>query len=122
MDIFIGAEYVIANALIALRQQGKHEISFNQLRRIGWKLQKLCNENQINAIIITSGYSIKNAVEDFPDYFVYGMDGEIPVVRIGEDVRIADLEDRFVYCLPAYLWNLISQKMPSLLVAEDEKF
>ena len=117
MDIFVGAEYVIANALIALSRQGVNEISFAKLRRIGWKLQELCNESRISAIILTSGNSLKDAVYDFSDYFEYDMDEKTPIIRIKKEVPITDLENRFVYCLPSELGGLISQEMPSLLSA-----
>lgn len=59
MDISVGAEYVIASALIALRNHGKDCISFDTLRDLGWNIQQRCNEAGVDAIILTSGTDIK---------------------------------------------------------------
>ena len=118
MDIQVGAEYVIANALIELRKHGKECITFGQLRNIGWRIQQLCNKEGINAIILTSGSRLTDAIYDFSDYFEYGeTDAPLyePMIRIKNDYPIEDLKDRFVYCLPDNVAKLFSSKMPELV-------
>ena len=39
MNTFVGAEYVMANALIALKRKGIDFITFDNLREIGFKIQ-----------------------------------------------------------------------------------
>lgn len=58
MDIFVGAEYVIANALIFLSRQGRGYVSFDQIRSLGWNVQERCNEAGVEAIILTSGIGV----------------------------------------------------------------
>ena len=116
MDIFIGAEYVIANALIEISKKGDNCITFDKLRSIGWQIQQFCNQGGINVIILTSGSQLKDAIYDFSDYFEYAETGEYePMIRIKQNTRIEDLEDRFVYCLPPDVAKLIGEKMPELV-------
>ena len=110
MDVFVGAEYVIANALIELKKKGEEYISFDKLRNIGWEIQKLCNEEGINAIILTSWSRIKDAIYDFSDYFEY-FEGPEPMIRVKSDRPITDLENRFVFCLPKDVATLITQNI-----------
>lgn len=39
MNTFVGAEYVIANSLIALKKKGIDYITFSKLREIGFEIQ-----------------------------------------------------------------------------------
>ena len=71
MNTFVGAEYVIANSLIALKKKGIDYITFSKLREIGFEIQNLCNTNGVDAIILTFGDSISSAIYDFSDYFQY---------------------------------------------------
>ena len=71
MNTFVGAEYVMANTLIALKRKGINFITFEKLREIGFKIQTSFNEQGLDAIIMTSGDSISAAIFDFSDYFHY---------------------------------------------------
>ena len=116
MDILVGAEYVIANALIELNKQGHDSITFDKLRSIGWQIQQCFNKEGINAIILTSGSRLKDAIYDFSDYFEYAeTDKHEPMIRVKKDIPIEDLEDRFIYCLPTKVANLFIEKMPELV-------
>lgn len=99
MDISVGAEYVIANALILQGKKGVNEVPPDQLRNIGWKIQQQCNKTGVDAIILTSGLNLKAAVYGFSDYFEYVNTGE-PMIRIKKSVPIATLKKRFIYYLP----------------------
>ena len=113
MDAFIGAEYIIANALIALRGKGQDSISISNVRSIGVQFQQYCNENNIDAVIMTSGLNISKAVNDCSDYFEYVesalSEGE-PVIRIQKGVSIARLKQRFIgYFPPKILWAILTE-------------
>ncbi len=116
MSFFVGAEYVIANALIQLKQKGQNFVTFAFLRRLGWQIQQVCNNTGINAIILTSGYYIKDAVYDFSDYFEYVLDAnQGPLICIKKDTPIEDLKDRFIYCLPDDIAKVIIDKTSDLV-------
>lgn len=106
MDISVGAEYVIANALIFLSQLGEDRISFDRIRSLGWNIQERCNETGIDAIILTSGIDLQVAVYDFSDYFEYVNNGK-PMIRVKKNVPIQSLENRFVYYLPQNIATVI---------------
>ena len=118
MNIFVGAEYVIANALIELSKKGQAYITFDRLRNLGWEIQQLCNQEGINAIIMTSGSRIKDAIYDFSDYFEYIAAAEEctePRIRVKKDCPITDLEDRFIYCLPFNIVKVIQSSVAKLV-------
>lgn len=114
MDAFVGAEYIIANALIVLsRERGEDCISLSKLRSIGVQVQRYCNENNVEAVIMTSGLNISNAIYDFSDYFEYiestSSDSE-PMIRIRKGTPISRLEQRFIGYLPLQIvWVLLTE-------------
>lgn len=110
MDISVGAEYVIANALIFLSRLGKGCVSFDQIRSLGWNIQERCNEAGVDAIILTSGIDVQAAVYDFSDYFEY-INGGKPMISVKKDVPIESLKDRFVYYLPQTVASVIEDAM-----------
>lgn len=114
MDISVGAEYVIASALITLGRHGVDHISFSQLGDLGWSIQQRCNEMGVEAIILTSGTNIKAAVYDFSDYFEYENIDE-PMIRIKKSVPVKDLQARFMCCLPKSVNDVIQSETASYL-------
>lgn len=108
MDISVGAEYVIANALIVLSQKGIDRVTFSTLRDLGWSIQQRCNKAGVEAIILTSGMDIKAAVYDFSDYFEYENISE-PTILIKKCVPIKDLQERFILCLPKAVKEVIQE-------------
>lgn len=114
MDISVGAEYVIANALIYLSRRGQDRISFNQIRNLGWNIQERCNEKGVNAIILTSGMDVQAAVYDFSDYFEYVNEGR-PMIRVKTNVPIESLENRFVHYLPQNVVKVITRETSTFL-------
>lgn len=50
MNTFVGAEYVMANTLIALKRKGIDFITFEKLREIGFKIQTSFNKQGLDAI------------------------------------------------------------------------
>ena len=118
MDILVGAEYVIANALIALSRKGQCCISFGRLRNIGKNIQQYCNKNGIDAVILTSNGAINGAICTFSEYFQYfeADDGiHSPMIRIRRNMPIAQLENRFVGYLPAEIIRMLTTKIAELV-------
>lgn len=118
MDTFVGAEYIIANALIALSKKGYDSITFNKLRTIGVQIQQYCNENGIDAVILTSGDKISAAIYDFSDYFEYA-ETETPVrepmIRIRKNIPITQLKSRFIGYLPLEVIDVLMRKIPEFV-------
>ena len=110
MNTFVGAEYVMANALIALKRKGTDFITFERLREIGFKIQTSFNEQ-----VLTSGDSISAAIFDFSDYFQYKeMDG-VPAIEIHKDITITDLENRFVGYLPVDVLGVLLKEINKMV-------
>lgn len=117
MNTFVGAEYVIANALIALKEKQDY-ITFEKLREIGVKIQQSFNEHGVDAVILTTGDRIKSAIYNFSDYFEYdeiGDDIPKPIIRIKKSTTCKDLEQRFMGYLPLDVLRLLQKKMLELV-------
>lgn len=115
MNTFVGAEYVMANALIALKRRGTDFITFERLREIGVKIQSSFNEKGIDAVILTSGSSISTAIFDFSDYFkCEEIDGN-PAIFIQKDTTITDLENRFVGYLPVDILGALIEEIDRMV-------
>lgn len=115
MDAFVGAEYIIANALIALNKKGMDCISFSRLRDIGVQVQRYCNENGVDAVILTSGDSISNALYDFSDYFEYvesSPSSHEPMICVRKGTPISRLEQRFIGYLPLNIVQVLLTQLP----------
>lgn len=100
MNTFVSAEYVIANALIALKRKGSDFVTFDRLREIGVMVQTSFNQQGVDAIVLTAGDSISMAIYNFSDYFLYEEVDGVPAIRIQKDTTIDNLESRFVGYLP----------------------
>ena len=119
INAFVGAEYVIANALIALEGIKKDPcISVSKIRSIGVQLQQFCNKNNIGAVIMTSGLHISNAIENFSDYFEYiepiSYDFE-PAIRIQKGIPVSRLKQRFIGYFPLEVVRVLLTELPKLL-------
>ena len=115
MNTFVGAEYVMANALIALKRKGIDFITFDNLREIGFKIQTSFNEQGLDAVILPSGDSISAAIFDFSDYFQYKEIGGTPAIVIHKDTTIADLENRFVGYLPVDILGVLLKEINEIV-------
>ena len=99
MATFVGAEYIIANVLIALKKANKKEvISLDELSQAGIYIQKMCMQDDIDAIFLSSSEQVANALYDFSDYFEY--DDANNSIYIVKTKNIDDLESRFMGYLP----------------------
>lgn len=115
MNTFVGAEYVMANALIALKRKGTDFITFERLREIGFKIQTIFNEQGLDAVILTSGDSISVAIFDFSDYFQYKEIDGAPAIVIHKDTTITDLENRFVGYLPVDVLGVLIKEIDKMV-------
>lgn len=100
MAIFVGAEYIIANVLIALKKLNKRDsVTLDELSEAGIYIQKqsLINED-IDAIFLSSSDQVASAIYDFSDYFEY--DKENNSINIVKTKKLEDLESRFIGYLP----------------------
>ena len=111
MNTFVGAEYVMANILIALKRKGEESITFERLREIGFQIQTSFNEKGLDAVILTSGDSISAAIFDFSDYFKYDDPDGKPTILIQKDTTITDLEKRFVGYLPVNILSVLLEEI-----------
>lgn len=119
MDAFVGAEYIIANALIVLsKKKGEDRISLSKLRFIGVQVQQYCNENGVDAVIMTSGLNISNAIYDFSDYFEYmepASPNDEPMIRVRKGIPISRLEQRFIGYLPLEVVRVLLTELPKFV-------
>lgn len=115
MRVFVGAEYVIANALIALRKKGKtSKTTLPSLRNFGIDVQRYCLEKNIDALFLLSADRMSNAVYNFPDYFSLETIDGMDYIDINQDAPVTMLEERFIGYLP---WGIIE-----VLLEKSEAF
>jgi len=98
MVTFVGAEYVIANILIAAKKNLRRDsISLAEMYSAATYIQKQAMNEGVNAIFMCSTDNISAAVHDFPDYFGYEAKKK-EIYR--KPKRLSDLESRFIGYLP----------------------
>ena len=100
MGVSVGAEYIIANALIALNKKGIKQIKMSALQNFGIEVQKICIEQSVDAVFLYSKNNVSAAIYDYSDYFDYFDDDKDPLIRIKNSANIEDIEDRFIGFLP----------------------
>ena len=110
MATIVGAEYIIANILIALKRLNKKEsITLDELSKAGIYIQKqsLVDE-EIDAIFLSSSQQVVTALYDFSDYFEY--DQSKDSINIVNTKNIDDLEIRFIGYLPLKILQFLVNK------------
>lgn len=104
MVTFVGAEYIIANSLIAFKKnRNRTNISLCELNELGIYIQKLSTEENVDAVFLTSQDRVKSAIFDFSDYFEYNEENK--TICIKQTRQVTDLTSRFVGYLP---WDIIA--------------
>ncbi len=99
MVTFVGAEYLIANMLIAYkRKHNLDSITFEDLNKAGIFVQKLSVKENVDAIFLSSADRLTEAIFDFSDYFSYNEENQ--AILIKQTKKIDDLENRFLGYLP----------------------
>lgn len=106
MATFVGAEYIIANVLIALKKLNrKDSVSLDELRRAGVFIQKESINSDIDAIFLSSSENVASAIYDFSDYFEF--DKATNSINIVKTKNIEDLQSRFIGYLPFNVLNFL---------------
>ena len=100
MTTYVGAEYVIANALIAASEKGQDCISFSQIEDIGQKTQRECDKMKIDTRVYTSERAIITAIDEYPNYFEYVEVEKNPMVRMKKEASVSQLQEQFGAYLP----------------------
>ena len=110
MATIVGAEYIIANVLIALKRLNKKEfITLDELSRAVIYIQKQSLvDNKTNAIFLSSYKQMVTALYDFSDYFEY--DPSDDSIYIVNTKNIDDLENRFIGYLPFNILKFLVNK------------
>ncbi|MDE7446791.1 MAG: hypothetical protein K2N15_13980 [Lachnospiraceae bacterium] len=104
MVTFVGAEYIIANSLIALKKaKNRTNISLGELNQLGIYIQQMSIENDVDAVFLVSQDQVTTAVYDFGDYFEYNAVEKL--ICIKQTKQITDLASRFVGYLP---WEIMA--------------
>lgn len=104
MFTFVGAEYIIANSLIALKKtKNRTKISLSELNQLGIYIQQMSIEEEVDAVFLVSQDQLTSAVFDFSDYFEYNAADK--TICIKQTKQITDLASRFVGYLP---WDVIA--------------
>lgn len=112
MVTFVGAEYIIANSLIALkRKKNRTTISLSELNELGIYMQRMSIEKDLDAVFLVSQDQLATALFDFSDYFEYNESDK--TICIKKSKQITDLASRFVGYLP---WDVLA----FLVEATDE--
>lgn len=116
MATFVGAEYIIANMLIAMKKtQNRESISLEELSKAGVDIQKWSAEKDLNAIFLSSTDQVSTAIYDFSDYFQF--EAETQSIRIVKTKQISDLESRFIGYLPFDVLSFLVEAAESVCKA-----
>ena len=117
MAIFVGAEYIIANALIALQRKGIDKIHVSTLQTFGIMVQKLCIEKSVDAVVLLSKQYVNAAIYNFSDYFSYTEDSQGAYIHLKSGAEIQDMESRFIGYLPLDVLMIITEAANELVAA-----
>lgn len=109
MTNFVGAEYVIATMLMEKSKAGKKFVSMDDLSSYGIHVQRMANDQNINAVFLTSKSQLFNAIYDFSDYFTCNFDsnGDLESITLEHSKDISDLEYRFMGYLPKMIFEIL---------------
>ena len=104
MTTFVGAEYVIANILIAEELNYHNDsISIEQLMSAISYIQNLAKERGIAAEFCVSYPDLMKAIDSFSDYFNFNNQ----IVSIAPGRKLDDLKSRFIGYLPLYVISFL---------------
>jgi len=96
MQIYIGIEDLVANALIELVQKSeKREVLFSQLHNYGARVLKLLNSEEEQAVLIVSKESTYRLISDYSEYFEMFTNELGDGIKLKNSVTVADLWKSF---------------------------
>lgn len=109
MTNFVGAEYVIATMLMEKAKTGKKFVSIEDLSSYGIHVQRMANNQNIDAVFLTSKSQLFSAIYDFSDYFTCNFDsnGDLESITLEHSKDISDLEYRFMGYLPKKIFEIL---------------
>ena len=109
MTNFVGAEYVIATMLIEKAKAGKKFVSMDDLSSYGIYVQRMANNQNVDAVFLTSKSQLFNAIYGFSDYFTCNFDsnGDLESITLEHSKDISDLEYRFMGYLPKTIFEVL---------------
>ncbi|WP_304975385.1 hypothetical protein [uncultured Acetatifactor sp.] len=115
MTKFVGAEYVVANMLIAEKKKGKNYVSFDRLGKYGIYVQAESIKKDIDVIFLTSRPQFLEIIYDFSDYFECKTDknGQPIGIALRKSKDIDDLQYRFIFYLPKIISDLLEKSIQS---------
>ena len=104
MTTLVGAEYIIANILIAEnRNNHNNSISMERMLLAISYIQNLAKERDIAAEFCVSYPDLMQAIDSFSDYFTF----ENQIISIAPGKKLDDLKSRFIGYLPLYVISFI---------------
>jgi len=96
MQIYIGIEDLVANALIELVQKSeKREVLFSQLHNYGTKVVRLLNAEREQAVLIVSKESTYRLISDYSNFFELFSSLHGEGIRLKSDVTVEKLWKSF---------------------------
>lgn len=99
MTTFVGAEYIIAYALIVKYRCCKLKtVDIDAVVRLSYYLQNQANNNRMDVIFLGSIDNINISILNNSDYFKFNR--ETNEIGMSKWVDISDLESRFIGYLP----------------------
>lgn len=99
MATFVGAEYIVANLLIAKKNHDEDSsMSLEELGNASVYIQRRSLNTDVDAIFSSSMEQLSAAVFEFCDYFKYNEAQQ--KISVVESKEISDLKSRFIGYLP----------------------
>lgn len=106
----IGSEYVIAHALIKAAAEGKDAVPIHQVRDFGNEVQKRCNKDGVDALVIRG--ECAEAISSYPQFFHQVSLNGVDYVQRSCDIET--IKHRFLgYLPPNVLVELQNTPLPS---------
>ena len=108
MSTFVGAEYLIANLIIATAtKNGSSDVSMSHLEDFGIEVQKRCIADDIDAVLLMSKSGVVEALYDFSDYFTWNNAEDKLLIKKNDTITIDALKARFMGFLPSSVLKVI---------------
>ena len=118
MTRFVGAEYLVANMLIAEKRKGRDYVSFDDLGKCGIYVQEKFIEADMEVVFLTSRPQFIETIYDFSDCFECKVDkesGQIKGIALNKSKNIDDLQYRFVYYLPLKVSSFLQEAIETFV-------
>lgn len=104
MTMFVGAQYLMAYALIQKIRHGENAVAIANLRDTRWKIQDKLNSTNVDAVVLDN---FEEALYEWRDYFSCVEVNGTNYIKCARFIGIGDLESRFVGYLPMDVLSVI---------------